>query len=309
MSVATAYRPVTSVPLGIGYMLMAVSLFGCMDVLVKWLGGGYPTLQIMFCRSLFAMLPTLLMVLRDPAGFGALRTRQPLGHASRSLLGLGAMFGFFHAFSFMPLADVTAISFSAPVFIAGLSVLLLRETVGWHRWSAIVVGFVGMLVILRPNVGEAGAGMLQSGALVVVAATAFYALAMIQIRVLARTERTVTITFWFTLSLLLLTGIAMPWFWVTPRSWTDLLLLALVGLFGGSAQLLMTRAYSIAPAAVVAPFDYTHLLWAVLFGWYLWGDFPDLQTWIGCAIVIASGLYILYRETVRRVPVPPIVTE
>lgn len=304
MSVAAAYRPVTSVPLGIGYMLMAVSLFGCMDVLVKWLGNGYPTLQIMFCRSLFAMLPTLLMVLRDPAGFGALRSRQPLGHVSRSLLGLGAMFGFFHAFTFLPLADVTAISFSAPVFIAVLSVVLLRETVGWHRWSAIAVGFIGMLVILRP-----GAGMLQSGALVVVAATAFYALAMIQIRILARTERAVTITFWFTLSLLLLTGVTMPWVWVMPRSELDLLLLAMVGLLGGTAQLLMTRAYSIAPAAVVAPFDYTHLVWAVLFGWYLWGDFPDLQTWAGCGIVVASGLYILYRETVKRAPVPPLITE
>src|SRR3546814_20879511 len=122
MSVAAVpYRPVTHVPLGIGYMLMAVALFGGMDAAVKWLGGSYPTLQIMFFRSVFAMLPTLLMVARGAGGFRALRTRQPLGHACRALLGLGAMFGFFHAFAILPLADVTAISFAGPIFIALLS--------------------------------------------------------------------------------------------------------------------------------------------------------------------------------------------
>jgi len=307
MSVAAAFRPTASIPLGIGYMLAAVTLFGCMDATVKWLAAGYPTLQIMFFRSLFALPPILLMVVRGggglPGGFASLRTRRPFAHASRSLLGLGAMLCFFFAYGFMPLADVTAISFSGPIFIAILSVWLLREAVGWHRWSAIAVGFVGMLVILRP-----GPGLLHSGALVVVLATALYALAMIQIRKLSRTERATTIAFWFTVFSLLFTGLALPWVWVTPAP-ADLPLLAAVGLFGGTAQLFMTRAYGLAPAAAVAPFDYTHLIWSVLFGWYLWGDFPDLQTWIGCAIVVASGLYILWRETVKRVPVPPLATE
>src|SRR5690606_5179054 len=100
----------------------------------------------------------------------------------------------------------------------------------------------------------------------------------------------------------------LPFVWVTP-AWSDLPLLIGVGLMGGTAQLFMTRGYALAPASVAAPFDYTHLLWSVLFGWYIWGDFPDLQTWVGCAIVVASGLYILYRETVRRQPVPQVWTE
>lgn len=303
MPAVSAFRPVANVPLGIGYMVMAVSLFGFMDALVKWLAAGYPTVQIMFFRSLCAFPPILVMVARSPGGFSALRTRRPLAHAMRSMFGCSAMLCFFYAYGFMPLADVTAISFAAPIFIALLSVWLLGETVGLHRWSAIVVGFIGMLVIVRP-----GMGMLQSGALVVVLATALYALAMIQIRKLSNTEPPTTIAFYFTLFCTLFTALALPWFWVTP-GWTDILLLGAVGLLGGMAQLFMTRAYGMAPAAVVAPFDYTHLLWSVLFGWYVWGDFPDLQTWFGCAIVVASGLYILYRETVRRVPVTKLATE
>ncbi len=291
-----------NIPLGIGYMVFAVSCFGIMDALVKWLTAGYPTLQIMFFRSLCAFPPILAMVLRG-GGLGLLRTRRLVAHGLRSAFGLAAMFGFFFSYSFMPLADVTAISFSGPIFIAFLSIWLLREKVGVHRWSAIVVGFVGMLVIIRP-----GAGMLQSGALVVVLATLLYALAMIQIRKLSDTEPATAIAFYFTAFCTLATGLALPFVWVTPAL-RDLPLLIGVGLLGGTAQLFMTRAYGLAPASVAAPFDYTHLLWSVLFGWYLWGDFPDAQTWIGCVIVVASGLYILYRETVRRQPVPKIWTE
>jgi drug/metabolite transporter (DMT)-like permease len=303
MRAALPHVQISNTPLGIGYMVLAVSLFGGMDALVKWLTAGYPTVQIMFFRSLCAFPPILVMVLRQPGGFALLRTQRLAGHALRSVFGCCAMLCFFYSYSFMPLADVTAIAFSAPIFIACLSVWLLGERVGLHRWSAIVVGFIGMLVIVRP-----GLGMAQSGAMVVVLATALYALAIIQIRKLSRSEPTVSVAFWFTAFCTLATGLALPFYWVTP-SWSDLPLLVAVGLLGGMAQLCMTRGYALAPASVAAPFDYTHLLWSVLFGWYIWGDFPDVQTWIGCAIVIASGLYILYRETMKRVAVPPLVTE
>jgi len=311
MSISPIHTQVSNTPLGIAYILAAVSLFGVMDALVKWLAASYPTVQIMFFRSLCALPPILLMVLRG-AGLGAntlgnaqvmLRTRQPWGHALRSVFGCGAMLLFFYSYKFLPLAEVTAIAFAAPIFIACLSVWLLQERVGVHRWSAIVVGFIGMLVIVRP-----GAGLLESAALIVVAATLLYALAIIQIRKLSRSEPSTTIAFWFTAFCTVITGLVLPFFWVTPDS-LDLLLLVTTGLIGGAAQLCMTRAYGLAPAAVVAPFDYVHLLWAVAIGWYVWGDFPDSVTWIGSAIVIASGLYILYRETVKRAPVPPLVTE
>ncbi|HEX6956781.1 MAG TPA: DMT family transporter [Ferrovibrio sp.] len=303
MTLAVPYRLQPNVPLGIGYMVLAVSLFGCMDALVKWLVATYPTVQIMFFRSFCAFPPILAMAAQGPRGFAILRSRRLVGHGLRSVYGLAAMLGFFFSYSFMPLADVTAISFSGPIFIAFLSIWLLREKVGLHRWSAILVGFVGMIVIIRP-----GQGLLHNGALIVVGATLLYALAMIQIRKLSETEPSTTTAFYFTAFCTLITGLLLPWFWVTPRL-GDLPLLVGVGLIGGTAQLFMTRAYGLAPASVAAPFDYTHLIWSVLFGWYIWGDFPDLQTWIGCAIVVASGLYILYRETVRRQRVPRMITE
>ncbi len=288
--------------IGIGFMVMAAAIFGVMDAVVKWLAASYPTVQIMFFRSLFAFPPILLMIWRSGRGWSDLRTRRLGGHGLRSVYGCLAMLCFFHAYRTMPLADVTAIAFSAPIFIAVLSVWLLGERVGLHRWSAIVVGFVGMLVILRPGQvaeGVGGSALLQAGALLVVLATLLYALAMIQIRKLAATETTNATAFYFTAFCTLYTGLALPWFWVTPRL-ADLPLLVAVGLLGGMAQLCMTRAFARAPASVVAPFDYTHLLWSVLLGWYLFGDFPDAHTWIGAAIVVASGLYILYRETIRR---------
>lgn len=303
MSVFPRYTQVSNTPLGIGYMLMAVSLFGIMDALVKWLGASYPTVQIMFFRSFCAFPPILLMVLRAPGSFEVLRPSSVSGLMIRSVFGCISMALFFYAYQFLSLADVTAISFAAPIFIACMSVWLLQERVGLHRWSAIIVGFIGMLVILRP-----GEGMLQSGALIVVGATLFYALAIIQIRKLSRTEPSTSIAFWYAAFCSVVTGLLLPFYWVTPDA-EGLALLVVTGLIGGGAQLFMTRAYSLAPASVAAPFDYTHLIWSVVIGWYVWGDFPDIHTWIGCAIVVASGLYILYRETVKRAPVPPLVTE
>lgn len=294
-----------SIAIGIGFMVLAAAIFGLMDAVVKWLSPRYPTPQIMFFRSLFAFPPILFMIWRGGRGWADLHTRRIAGHGLRSVYGCLAMLCFFYAYRSMPLAEVTAIAFSAPIFIAVLSVWLLGERVGLHRWSAIVVGFIGMLVILRPGQGigqGAEQGFMQGGSLLVVLATLLYALAMIQIRKLSATETTNGTAFYFTAFCTLYTGLALPWFWVTP-SLADLPLLIAVGLLGGMAQLCMTRAFARAPASVVAPFDYTHLLWSVLFGWYLFGDFPDAQTWIGAAIVVASGLYILYRETMRRAQV------
>lgn len=307
MSVFPKHTQVSNTPLGIGYMLMAVSLFGVMDALVKWLGAGYPTVQIMFFRSFCAFPPILVMVLRAGGGprnvWAVLRPSSVTGLMIRSVFGCISMALFFYAYQFLSLADVTAISFAAPIFIACMSVWLLQERVGVHRWSAIIVGFIGMLVILRP-----GEGMLTSGALIVVAATLFYALAIIQIRKLSRTEPATSIAFWYAAFCTVVTGLLLPFVWVTPTL-GDLALLVTTGLIGGCAQLFMTRAYGLAPASVAAPFDYTHLIWSVAIGWYIWGDFPDIHTWIGCAIVVASGLYILWRETVTHTPVPPLVTE
>ncbi|MHA1601307.1 MAG: DMT family transporter [Alphaproteobacteria bacterium] len=274
---------------GIVLMLISVVLFSCMDVVVKWLGATYPILQIVFFRSLFAFIPLGLFIFRG-IGLAALRTRRPFQHAVRSLVGLMAMICFFYAFSQMPLANAVAIGFAAPMFMTALSVPLLGEKVGIRRWTAVLVGFAGVLVIVRPD-----AGVLHAAAPIALAGTVFYALAMIFVRRLGRTETSTSIVFYFTLCCTLISGIFMPFVWVAPdaEGWV---LLILVGLIGGLAQMAMTNAVRLADISIVAPFDYTALLWTALFGFLIWSDIPGIHVWLGAVIVVASGIYILYRE-------------
>jgi drug/metabolite transporter (DMT)-like permease len=280
---------------GIVLMLVSVLLFACMDAVVKWLGATYPTMQIVFFRSLFAFLPLSFFIFRG-IGLSALRTRRPLQHAVRSLVGLMAMTSFFYAYSQMPLANAVAIGFAAPMFMTALSVPLLGEKVGPRRWIAVLVGFAGVLVIVRPD-----AGVFHAAAPVALAGTVFYALAMIFVRRLGRTETSTAIVFYFTLSATLVSGLFMPFVWVAPdaQGW---ILLILVGLIGGLAQMAMTNAVRLADISVVAPFDYTGLLWTALLGFLIWSEVPSLHVWLGAAIVVASGIFILYREARLGLP-------
>jgi|SRR5579859_961826 drug/metabolite transporter (DMT)-like permease len=278
-----------TVPRGIASMLLAVAIFSCMDALIKWLSAGYPTIEIVFFRSSFAFLPLFPALLSG--GRAALRTRRPLTQAGRAGIGLVSMFGFFYCFRLMPLADVFGIAFSAPIFVTALSVPMLGEKVGIRRWSAVVVGFVGVLVMLRPDTG-----VFASASWIALFATMLYALGQIFVRDLTKTETTTCIVFYVTLTTTAVSAAALPFVWVTPGP-ADAVLLAAVGILGGVAQLAFTRAFRLAPAAVISPFDYTGLLYAGVIGYYLWGDVPTAMFLVGAAIVMASGLYILYRET------------
>ncbi|HEY0837834.1 MAG TPA: DMT family transporter [Azospirillum sp.] len=284
-------------PRGIVMMLASVALFSGMNVLIKLSTATYPVLEVTFFRSAFALIPVALVVAMQ-GGVRSLRTERPGGHLWRACIGLTSMTLMFWSFHLLPLADAVALNFTAPLFLTALSVPLLGERVGVHRWSAVAVGFVGVLVMSRP-----GSGMLQFGALVAIGAAFAQSLAMVQIRQLSRTESPNTIVFWFTLTSTALCGLGLPFVWVTPAGWADLGLLASAGLAGGMAQLFLTRAYALTPAAVVAPFSYASILCAALFGWLLWGEVPHTQTIAGVAIVVASGLYILHRETRRKVAV------
>lgn len=276
---------------GIALMLLAVSLFSFMDGFVKWLGQAYPTMQIVFFRSLFAFIPLAFLIHRFGGMRSALRVTAPFGHVLRCLCGTGAMFLFFYAYAHMKLADAVAITFAAPLFITALSVPLLGEKVGVRRWSACLLGFLGVVIMIRP-----GPGVLQSIALVPLLGALFNALAMIYVRRLAQRDSTASIIFWFTLSTTLLSGAFMPFQWVTPQGW-DWLLLIIVGLLGGCAQIAMTAAFTEAPAAAIMPFKYASMIWAVLIGWLIWGETPGLNIWLGWPLVVVSGLYIVYRET------------
>jgi drug/metabolite transporter (DMT)-like permease len=291
---AASSAPHQDVLRGILLMLGAVAVFSTMDALIKHLSAGYSSLQIIFFRNLFAFLP-LLPVLARGGGLDLLRTQRLASHLGRAAMGLGAMVCFFTAFALMPLADVVAISLSAPIFVTAFSVPLLAERVGPRRWAAVLVGFIGVLVMVRPG----GHGLVQLAALLPLGGAVLYALALIAMRKLGRTERATTTVFYFTLACTAISGVALPFVWRTPDA-DGLVLLICVGLLGGSAQLLMTQALRLAPAAVVAPFDYSALIFSIGYGFLIWGEVPDWMLLVGAAIVIASGLYILHRETLRR---------
>ena len=275
---------------GIYFMLLSVFLFSCMDALIKWAAQTHPIGQIIFFRNLLAFVP-VFFVLRRAGGFSMLRTQHLPGHIARGLAGILSMICIFTAFALMPLADAVALSLSAPIFVTALSVPLLSEKVGFRRWSAVLVGFLGILVMTRP-----GLGVFQPAALLAVGGALFYALAVISIRRLSTRDPPATIVFYFTLFAAGAGAISLPFQWVTPDA-LGLGLLVTIGLIGGIAQLALTQAFRLAPVALVAPFDYGALVFAVVFGYAFWGDVPDVFIIAGAAIVVGSGLYILHRET------------
>jgi drug/metabolite transporter (DMT)-like permease len=274
-------------------MLLQAFLFSAMDALVKLATVRHPTGQIIFFRNLFALVP-LYFFIRQAGGLGILRTQRLGQHILRSLGGIASMFCLFLAYAYLPLADAMAIATAGPIFLTALSVPLLGEHVGWRRWAAVFAGFIGILIITRP-----GSGVFGVAALLPLAGAFFYALAMVQIRKLSTSEPPARIVFYVTIAAVVLGGASLPWQWVTPTP-LSLVYLVGIGLVGGFAQMAMTHAFRLAPVAVVAPFDYTALVFATGFGYAIWGQIPDRFVWAGAAIVIASGLYILHRETVRR---------
>lgn len=290
---ATAAPAPAAVLRGIACFVLAIVLFAVMDVMIKRMTAGYGTFQIIFFRSLTALVPISILIARS-GGVAALRTRRPLGHVVRALIGACATVSFFFSFRTLPLADVYTINFAAPLIMTALALPLLGERVGWRRWSAVVVGFGGVVVVLQPS----GAAV-SPVAFVCLAGTFFYALTLILIRRLSRTETSAAIVFYFTLTCVVVGAVGMIPDWVTPRSAADAAMLAGIGIVGGTAQILITNALRLAPAGTVAPFEYTALIWGVAFGWLFFGDLPTAPVVLGGMIVVTSGLYILYRETRR----------
>jgi len=292
-------HPALALRRGIVLMCFAVVSFTISSTMVKGLGGGYPVSQIVFFRCLLAFLP-LYIVIRRGGGWQLLQTKRPWAHAFRVVVGGLALFIGFYALTLMPLADYFAFTYAAPLFATMLSIPLLGEKVGIRRWTAVLVGFAGVLIMLRP-----GAQSLDYATLVAIAAAFTYALAIVAVRNLARTESSAATVFYFTLAGLILSAAVLPFEWRTPTSREWALLIG-IGLASGFGQILMTDAYRLAPPAVIAPFDYTSMVWALILGYALFGEFPDWPMLIGAVVVIASGVYIIYRETVRGVERPKV---
>lgn len=284
---------------GIGLYSGAIVILVIMDAVIKWLSADYPTMQIVFFRAFFGLVPVLLW-LTVSRRWAALRTKRPGAHIFRGLIGTAAAFCFFLAFRHMPLADAYAIAFTAPLFITALSVPILREAVGIHRWSAVAIGFAGVVIMLQPGV-EGMAGFLSIGALAALAGAFFFALSMVLIRTFGRTETNAAMVFYAALVMVTVSACALPFGFVMPTA-GDLALFIAVGLLGGTAVLGVTEAFKTAPAAILAPFEYTAMVWGVAVGFVVWGDLPNRWIIAGSVVVIGSGLYILHRETRRSRP-------
>ncbi len=284
--------PIHASLLGIYCKLGALLLFCTMDAMVKSLGGTYGAFQLMLFRSAVALVPVAIIVWRA-GDVRIVRTKRPWLQAVRICAGLGSMGGFFYVFPRMPLVDAYAISYAAPLFMVALSVPLLGEQVGWRRWTAVGVGFAGVLLMLDPWAID-----VHLISLIVLAATFCYALSTVMVRMISRHDQDAATLFWFAVvsTAVSLVGAIPQWIWPAPTDWFWLILL---GLLGGIAQVLITRAWRLAPAAILAPFDYTGIVLAVGFGYFWFHEQASWTVWLGLPLVMGSGLYILHRERIR----------
>ena len=287
------------IPLGIAYTVGSTVMFAGGNAVVKWQLASYPLGEVAFGRTLFAFLTVAAIVL-PRAGWTVLRTYRYREHLQRGLSQFGSMLCWFLAVGMLSLGSATALGFAAPLFTTLLSIVILKENVGIHRWSALIVGFAGVLIITHPS-----AGTLTYGALFALANAVLISTVAIAIRRMSMTESTETLTLYQMIIMtvgtagLLTLGFRAPY-------WSDALMIALAGIGNGIAQFWWTRSLSLAPPSAVAPFNYLSLVWATILGFAVWGDVPTPALLIGSAIVVASGLYILWRETLHRHPTVPV---
>lgn len=277
--------------LGMGLRLVTALLLAIMFAGLKWAATrGVHVVESLFWRQLGSALCATAWVAAGP-GFASLRTRRIRAHVTRMGIGLSAMFLNFLAMTMLPLAEATAIGFSVPIFSVILAALVLGEPTGKWRWGAVVVGFLGVLVVIQPGDGHVP---LAGGAVALVAAL-LTATVTIVIRRLGATEAAATTVFWFAVSSLVPLAILLPWF-ASSHDATSWAIVAGLSLAGGLAQLTLTAALRLAPVALVMPMDYTSLVWATILGLLLFAQAPGPWTWVGAPVIIASGLVILWRE-------------
>lgn len=280
------------IPLGIAYMVGSTVMFAGGNAVVKWQLASYPLGEVAFGRTLFAFLTVVAIVL-PRTGLAVLRTNRYREHLQRGLSQFGSMLCWFLAVGVLSLGSATAIGFAAPLFTTLLSIVILKEQVGIHRWSALLIGFVGVLIITHP-----GAGTLTLGALFALGNAVLISTVAIAIRRMSMTESTETLTLYQMSIMTVCTACLLTLGFRAPH-WADALMVALAGIGNGIAQYWWTRSLSLAPPSAVVPFNYLSLIWAAMLGFAVWGDVPTPSLLLGSAIVVASGLYILWRETLR----------
>ncbi|MCV2864609.1 DMT family transporter [Albidovulum sediminicola] len=309
--VAPAFRPDHSSATGVAYLVTGITVFSLQDLILKLLSGSYPLYEIMVLRSLTAMPLLLILVLLN----GGLRSLVAPGWSAmlwRGFVICAAYFGYYLALAALSLATTAALYFTAPLFITLFSVLILREHVGPRRWAAVIVGFLGALVMLRP-----GSELFDWAAVLAIGSGLTYAASMVHARHLGARHSAAALAFWGNLVFLICALALAAVFhdgsqesathaslgfllrgWVNPPM-RDLAMMMATGFVAAAGLTLLTQAYRVAESNVVAPFEYTAMIWSVLFGWLYFRDLPDAQGWLGIAMIISAGLYVLYREGLR----------
>lgn len=284
---------------GIVLMLLAMAVLSVMDATMKQLAGHYPPLQVAALRGMVSLPFVIAWVYWRERSFTTLFKVRWRWHLARGLLAITMLTSFIYALGQMPLSETYALFFIAPLLITAFSVLFLKEPVDWQRWTAIAVGFVGVLIILRPGFTAVG----LSAVAVLIGATC-YALNAISVRVLGRTDSTAAMTFWFMFMLVIGAGLlALPnW---QPVQMVDAWWLLVMGITGALGQIFITEAFKRAPVSVVAPFEYSSLFWGVLLDMTIWGKLPGPIVFVGAAVIVGSGLYLLHRERVPQPVTPP----
>jgi drug/metabolite transporter (DMT)-like permease len=278
--------------LGFLYMFMSVCAFSLMDIIVKW-SVDYPIGQVLFFRGFFGILFYFFIIPRDRL-HNFYQTKRPGLHTLRCLSGLIALVAIFIALRKLPLATVVSISFAAPIFTTIFSIFLLSEKVGIYRWLAVIVGFIGILVITEPGISQLNIYYIFP--IIFCLGLSYVA---ISIRQLSTTEPVWLISFYFSLSITLLSFLTIPQGWVMPNL-QDFILLSFVGIFGGVANLWLGQSYKYSEVSLVTPLKYLALLFAIIFGYFIWGEVPTVKTLAGAFLVIISTLIIFRREIYNK---------
>jgi drug/metabolite transporter (DMT)-like permease len=282
--------------LGILYMLLAVCTFSVMDLLVKW-SGEYPTGEVLFFRGFFGLLPTYFLIPKNRLKT-FYKTKRPKEHIFRCATGLIALIAIVIALRKLPLAVVVSLSFAAPLFITILSIFVLSEKVGLFRWGAVLIGFIGVIVISEPGFDEMNTYYLLP--LIFCVGMAFVT---ITIRKLSTTEPIWLISIFFTITISIAGLLTIPLGWKIPDL-KDFVLLVLIGVTGGSANLFLTQSYKLSEVSLVAPLKYLSLVFAIVFGYLIWSEIPTLKTLLGAFLVIFASLIIFRREIYHKEKIP-----
>lgn len=283
---------------GITLKLISVLLFSIMAVCIKAASEHVPPGEAVFFRSFFALFVIIGWLVSKGELTTGLRVNNPMGHFWRGVIGTSAMAMGFASLGLLPLPEVTAIGYAAPLMTVIFAAVLLGEKVRLFRLSAVGLGLVGVVIVLYPRLTIFGAEANETatlGVVLVLGSAAFRALAQIHIRKLVQTDQTSAIVFYFSLTATCLSLLTMPFGWVVPTA-QEAGLLIMAGLFGGVAQIFLTSAYRFAPASVVAPFDYASMIFAVLFGYFLFNEVPTPVMLAGSALIVAAGFLIIWRE-------------